>query len=70
MALDDDIRVAQARAYRLGQESMRGRAEDVARIVAVTGGEGAGERARGVVAGALAAERAIRGLPILDWEER
>ena len=57
-------------AYRRGQEDMRGRAEDAARIVAVTQGGGKGERARGIAEGALAAEKAIRALPIRDWEDR
>ncbi len=69
MASRDEIRAATTRAFRRGQEDMRARAEDAARIVAVTRGARAGERAKGIAEGALAAEKAIRALPIHDWDD-
>ncbi len=63
-----DEAAAFARGYRDGQVRMRGAAEDAARTVAVLAGEARGERAAGRAEGALAAEHAIRALPVRDPE--
>ncbi len=68
MLNDPAVQVALARAYRRGQEAMRGAAEDAARIVAVMAGEDRGAIAASRAEGALAAEAAIRRLPIRPYD--
>jgi hypothetical protein len=56
------------RAYRRGQEEMRAAAADAARIVAVLAGEERGAIAAARAGGALAAEAAIRRLPVRPFD--
>jgi Ni,Fe-hydrogenase I small subunit len=65
---DPTVLAALARAYRRGQEAMRGAAEDAARIVAVTAGDERGAIAAARAEGALATEAAIRRLPIRPYD--
>jgi hypothetical protein len=51
-------------AWRPGQEHMRARALDAARMVAVLAGDEKGAIARARAEAALAVERAIRALPV------
>lgn len=64
MLNDPAVLSALARAYRRGRETMREAAVDAARITAVTTGEGRGTVAEARAQGALAAEAAIRRLPV------
>jgi Ni,Fe-hydrogenase I small subunit len=68
MLNDREVQAALARAWRRGQEAMRGAAEDAARIIAVTAGEERGAIAAARAEGALAAEAAIRRLPIHPYD--
>lgn len=68
MLSDPAVLAALARAWRRGQEEMRAAAIDAARIVAVTAGEEKGAIAAARADGALAAEKAIRGLPIRPFD--
>jgi hypothetical protein len=65
---DPAVLSALARAYRRGQESMREAAVDAARITAVTTGEERGAIADARAQGALAAEAAIRRLPLRPYD--
>jgi hypothetical protein len=65
---DPAVLAALARAYRRGQQEMRGAAEDAARVVAVTAGEAKGAIAAARAEGALAVEAAIRRLPIRPFD--
>lgn len=56
------------KAYRRGQEQMREDAIDAARIAAVMAGEPRGAIAAARAEGALAAEAAIRRLPIRPFD--
>jgi len=69
MLTDPAVLAALARAYRRGQEEMREAAVDAARIVAVTTGEGRGAIPAARAEGALAAEAAIRRLPLRRWDD-
>jgi Ni,Fe-hydrogenase I small subunit len=62
------VQVALARAYRRGQEAMRGAAEDAARIIAVAAGDEHGAVAAARAEAALAVEAAIRRLPIRPYD--
>lgn len=65
---DPAILSALAHAYRRGQESMREAAIDAARITAVTASEDRGAIAEARAQGAVAAEAAIRRLPIRPYD--
>jgi hypothetical protein len=68
MLNDPAVLAAMARAYRRGQESMREAAIDAARITAVTAGDERGAIADARAQGALAAEAAIRRLPLRRFD--
>ncbi len=68
MLNDPAIQAALARAYRRGQQEMREAAVDAARIAAVLAGEEKGAIATARAAGALAAEAAIRDLPLRPYD--
>lgn len=68
MLNDPAVLSALARAYRRGQESMREAAIDAARITAVTARDERGGVAEARAQGALAAEAAIRRLPIRPYD--
>jgi hypothetical protein len=68
MLNDPAVLSALARAYRRGQESMRDAAVDAARIAAVTAGDERGAIAEARAQGALAAEAAIRRLPLRPFD--
>jgi hypothetical protein len=68
MLNDPAVLSALARAYRRGQERMRAAATDAARITAVVTGEERGAIAEARAQGALAAEAAIRRLPIRPYD--
>jgi hypothetical protein len=65
---DPAVLSALARAYRRGQENMREAAVDAARITAVVTGEDRGAIAAARAEGALAAEAAIRRLPLRPYD--
>lgn len=68
MLTDPAVLAALSRAYRRGQDEMRAAAVDAARIAAVTAGEGRGAVPAARAEGALAAEAAIRRLPLRAWD--
>ncbi|BDG73801.1 hypothetical protein [Roseomonas fluvialis] len=68
MLNDPAVLSALARAYRRGQESMREAAVEAARIAAVLAGEDRGAIAEARAQGALAAEAAIRSLPLRPYD--
>jgi ABC-type nitrate/sulfonate/bicarbonate transport system substrate-binding protein len=65
---DPAVLSALARAYRRGQETMREAAVDAARIAVVMAGEEKGAIAAARAEGALAAEAAIRRLPLRPYD--
>lgn len=68
MLNDPATLAALSRAFRRGQEEMREAAIDAARITAVTAGEEKGAIGAARAEGALAAERAIRALPLRPFD--